>query len=454
MEAGTKTQGQYCSAQVLLLRFRPRFQFHVSDFFPKLHLRHRPIFAILRATDFALAWLSFGLDVAATMAHNKKSKVTEESLQGFKYFKMLGPLLESLHDAGTKRDRAGNRRLHFDQFAALELLYFFSPALTSLRAMQQASELEKVQTTTGAGRSSLGSLSEAARVFDARLLEPILAELAERAKPLAGSDELKALQGLTAVDGSLLPALPKMVWALWVDQKHRAAKMHVAFEVLRGVPVRATLTAGNDSEKDQLRAMLESGRLYVVDRGYAEYHLFQEILDAKSSFLGRIRDNAVWELIEERPVSPAARAAGVRRDRVVWLGCDQKRAELKQPVRVVEVDTGKTDAQGNPEVLLLATDRLDLEAELVALGYRFRWQIELFFRWLKCILGCRHLLSTCPNGLQIQVYLAIIASLLISLWTGRKPTKRTFEMICHYFSGWASLQELMAHIGKLKTHSQ
>ena len=388
------------------------------------------------------------------MARKKKPQVTEENLQGFKYFKLLGPLLQSLHDAGTERDRAGNRTLHFDHLAALELLYFFSPALTSLRAIQQASKLKKVQQTTGAGRTSLGSLSEAARVFDAQLIEPIIAELAERAKPLASAEELKALEGLTAVDGSLLPALPKMVWALWVDDEHRAAKMHVAFEVLRGVPVRATVTAGNDSEKDQLRTMLESGRLYVVDRGYAEYRLFQEILDAKSSFIGRIRDNAVWELIEERPVSAAVRAAGVRRDLVVWLGCEQKRGELKQPVRVVEVVTGKTDSQGNPEVLLLVTDRLDLDVELVALGYRFRWHVELFFRWLKCILGCRHLLSNCPNGVRIQVYLAIIASLLVSLWTGCKPTKRTFEMICHYFSGWASLEELTAHIEALKKPSK
>jgi hypothetical protein len=383
------------------------------------------------------------------MARAKKPKVTEEQLQGFKYFKLLGPLLERLHNAASERDSAGNRRLHFDQLAALQLLYFFSPALTSLRAMQQASGLAKVQQITGAGRFSLGSLSEAARVFDAALLQPIIAELAARAGPLATSDERRALQGLTAVDGSLLPALPKMVWALWVDDQHRAAKMHVAFEVLRGVPTKVTVTAGNDSEKDQLRAMLEPSRLYVIDRGYAEYELFQEIIDARSGFIGRIRDNAVWEVIEERPVSAAARAAGVRRDLVVWLGCEQKRGALKQPVRVIEVATGKTDAAGNPELLLLATNRMDLDAELVALGYRFRWHIELFFRWLKCILGCRHLLSTCPNGVRIQVYLAIIASLLVSLWTGTKPTKRTFEMICHYFSGWASLEELLAHIAKL-----
>ena len=115
---------------------------------------------------------------------------------------------------------------------------------------------------------------------------------------------------------------------------------------------------------------------------------------------------------------------------MVWLGCDKSGAVFKQPLRVVEVETDKTDSQGRPEVLLLATDRLELEAELVALGYRFRWAVELFFRWFKCVLGRRHLLSESRNGVTIQVYVAMIASLLLSLWVGKKPTKRTYEMFC------------------------
>ena len=191
-----------------------------------------------------------------------------------------------------------------------------------------------------------------------------------------------------------------------------------------------------------MRAALQAGRLYVIDRGYAEYQLFQDLIDRGSSFIGRIRDNAVWTVVEERPVSPAAQAAGVRSDRVVRLGGDKSGAVFKQALRVLEVDTGKTDSQGRPEVLLLATDRLDLEAEHVALGYRFRGAVELFFRWFKCILGCRHLLSTSPNGITIQLYLGIIARLLISLWTGKKPTKRTLEMLQFYFAGLASEEEL------------
>jgi len=213
---------------------------------------------------------------------------------------------------------------------------------------------------------------------------------------------------------------------LWLDEDHRAAKMHVHFDVLKGVPVEATLTAGTGSETGQLRATLQPGRLYVIDRGYAEYQLFQDIVNAGSGFIGRIRDNAVWTVVEERPITPAAAAAGVRRDLVVWLGGSKSGTVFQQTLHVVEIETSKTDAQGQAEVLLLASSRLDLDAEWIALGYRYRWSVELFFRWFKCILGCRHLLSTSANGITIQLYLGIIASLLISLWAGRKPTRATY----------------------------
>jgi len=385
------------------------------------------------------------------MAAPRRPPIRDKDLRGLKYFKLLGPLLERLHDDATARDRAGNRRLFYDQYACLLLLFFFNPIVKSLRGLQQASTLNKVQRLLGCPRVSRGALSEASRVFDPELLHALIGGLAAQNLPVVvPGKEAEALRGLTAVDGSLLPALPKMAWALWLDPQHHAAKMHVHFDVLRGVPVETTVTTGNGSETAQLRATLQAQRLYVIDRGYAEYQLFQDIVDAKSDFIGRLRDNAVWTVVEERPLTPADRAAGVRRDRIVWLGGPQSGSVFKQPVRLLEVATGKTDAQGRPEILLLATSRLDLAAELVALGYRFRWSVELFFRWLKCILGCRHLLANSRDGLTIQVYLAIIASLLISLWVGRKPTARTLEMLQFYFTGWATEAELLAHLNQLQ----
>jgi hypothetical protein len=384
------------------------------------------------------------------MAAKRRPPLQDKDLQGLKYFQLLGSLLERLHDDASARDRAGNRRLFYDQYACLLLLFFFNPVVKSLRGIQQASELDKVQRLFGCNRVARGSLSEASRVFDPELLHALIGELAAQTLPLVRGKEAEALRGLTAVDGSLLPALAKMAWALWLDPQHRAAKMHVHFDVLKGVPVETTVTAGNDSEIEQLRATLQAQRLYVIDRGYAEYQLFQDIVAAGSHFIGRLRANAVWTLVEERPLTAEARAAGVRSDRVVWLGGPQSGRVFQQPVRVLEVATGKTDAHGRPVILLLATSRLDLTAELVGLGYRFRWTVELFFRWLKCILGCRHLLAISREGVTIQVYLAILASLLISLWVGRKPTVRTLEMLQFYFTGWATEEELMAHLHNLK----
>jgi Transposase DDE domain len=384
------------------------------------------------------------------MAAKRRPPIKDKDLKGLKYLKLLGSLLERLHDDATARDHAGKRRLFYDQYACLLLLFFFNPVVKSLRGIQQASNLDRVQRLFGCPRVSRGSLSEASRVFDPELLHAIIGDIATQTLPLVHGKEAEALRGLTAVDGSLLPALPKMAWALWLDPQHRAVKMHVHFDVLKGVPVETTVTAGNDSEIDQLRRTLQAQRLYVIDRGYADYQLFQDIVAAGSDFIGRIRDNAVWTVVEERPLTAEARAAGVRSDRVVWLGGPQSGRVFQQPVRVLQVDTGKTDAQGRPDLLLLATSRLDLAAELVALGYRFRWTVELFFRWLKCTLGCRHLLANSADGVTIQVYLAIIASLLISLWVGRKPTVRTLEMIQFYFTGWATEEELMAHLNQLK----
>ena len=380
-------------------------------------------------------------------------KFSERDLGAFNYFELLQPLLKQLHDAGTERDRAGNRKLFYDQYAALILLYYFNPVLSSLRGIQQASGFQKVQRKLGIAGTSLGSLSEASRVFDARLLKPIIRRLSEQLVPLQQGTAAQALTTLTAVDGSLLPALPKMVWAMWNFENKKAARLHLHFEVLKSVPVAAKITAGKSCEKKAMHEMLEAGRFYVMDRGYEQFRLFQAIIDEGSSFVCCVRDQMTWKIIAEHPLSDAARAAGVVFDAEVDLGAKKAVGVLKQPLRVVQVDIGKKGKDGRPLILTLVTDKLDMEVELIALAYRYRWQIELFFRWLKCVLSCRHLLSTCQNGVEIQVYLALIASLLIALWLGRKPTKRTYEVLCFYFMGVVELDELMEHIAILKKQS-
>ena len=395
------------------------------------------------------------------MAGKKREKVRQEQLGGFKYFKAIAGMLEALHGAACGRDRAHNRILHMDQYLSLILLYMFNPICDSLRALQEASEIKKVQRVLGVPRSSLGSLSEAARVFDSELLVGIIGELAHRLGPVrhdARLDDVGAV--LTLVDGTWLTAVPKMVWALFQDDKHKAVKAHVQVELLKGVPVAATITDANTSETKVLSGSLQAGRLYVLDRGYFDYGLYQAVLDANSSFVCRAKDNAVLrEVVEERELSADALSTGVVRDVVAHVGHPKGKHNTDRPLRLVEIEcaphrkpSGKT-ARGGPEqgqTILLITDRLDLPAEVVSLIYQHRWQVEIFFRFFKHVLGCRHLLSQCENGIELQTYMAIIACLLIALWTGGKPTLSTYRMLQWYFSGWADEDELHAHIARLQ----
>jgi hypothetical protein len=393
--------------------------------------------------------------------------------QGLKYLDQLDTLLRRLHDVGGERDTAHNRKLHFDQYCMLVLLFLFNPAVKTLRSLQQTSELKNVQKRLGCPRMSLGSFSESATVFDPQRLQAIIGELGRRLQPHSRDPRLKDLRHtVTLVDATLLTALPRMAEAAFLKAANGSGlvkwRLHTHFEVDRHVPLRIDVTraAGGDAdERAVLERTIAADRLYVMDRGYAKFHLFNKIVAAQSSYLCRVRDNSVWEVIEDRPLSPAALAERVTSDAIVTLGAtSKKQARPDHKLRLITIQCQPHRKAGRSQrysragstgpacdgVLRLATNLLDVPAEIIALLYHYRWTIEIFFRFFKQILGCRHLLSHSQNGIEIQTYCAIIACMLISLWTDKKPTLRTCEMVCWYLMGVADLEEMLGHIEKLK----
>jgi len=391
---------------------------------------------------------------AATISESDSEQSAARRLRAVRMIGPLRRLLKQIHWAGTERDRAGNRRFYYDDYLSLLLLYFVNPSLSSLRALQNASNWEKVRKRLGIPRVSLGSLSESVRVFDPALVRPILKELANLARPQFRGREAEALANLTAVDGSVFAALPRMAWALWMDAEHRGVKLHLQFQACQGVPGDAWLSPAACSEPAALKSMLEGGRLYVCDRGYASFELFRSILDAGSSLIVRVKDDITVHMQEERPISAAASQAGVVRDVILKrLGGSHHKNIVGRPMRLVVVRVVERNGQTNE--LWLITDRFDLDADLVAIAYRYRWSIELYFRWLKCVLGAKHLISHNEHGVALQMYAALIVSLLIAIRTGSKPTKRTFETILFYLLGWVSDAEFAAHLAQLaKTKKQ
>jgi len=245
----------------------------------------------------------------------------------------------------------------------LLLLYMFNPICTSLRALQQASELKKVQKKLGAARASLGSLSEASTVFDSDLLKDIIEELSGQLPDVARIPGFSASKGiLTAVDGSLVEATANMAWATWRSDRN-GIKVHTQFETLKGTPVEMEVTDANSNEKTVLGDQLQPHRIYVMDRGYAKYSLLQDIINAKSSFVCRIRDNAVWQEIQDNPVSERASRQSIIYDKTVTLGATTSKEQIS-PIRLIAVKcTPNTKrhhtARGGPqqgELLWIATD--------------------------------------------------------------------------------------------------
>ncbi len=162
--------------------------------------------------------------------------------------------------------------------------------------------------------------------------------------------------------------------------------------------------------------------------------------------------------MEERPLTNADREARVLRDVVVKLGKSPRNKQLKQNFRIIEIERveepSKRMRRERPvrDTIVLVTDDMEVPADVLAVLYSARWKIEIFFRWLKCTLGCKQLLAESREGVALQFYSALIACLLISLWVRKKPTKRVYEAICLYLQGFADIEDVLALVRRLQAH--
>src|SRR5262249_35281437 len=176
-----------------------------------------------------------------------------------------------------------------------------------------------VQKKLGCARAALGSLSEAASVFDPERLKAIVVELGQELPSLPRDPRLRDVPGaLVAVDGTLLSALPKLMEASLRKRTTGTGlvkwRLHTHFEGDRYVPTRIDVTRPGDEDHDErafLERTIQADRTYVLDRGYAKFTLFNQIVTAGSSYVCRLRDNSACQVLEERPLTEADRALNV-----------------------------------------------------------------------------------------------------------------------------------------------
>ena len=374
-------------------------------------------------------------------------KLTAADLKNWRmidqFLEVLTPVVSKARMHPTFEDP--RRTLQYAPYLSLFLFGLFNPVVQSMRSLCAISELEKVQRVTGCNQVSLGSFSEAQAVLDPDLLKQVFEQLIEQ-MPMSGTADARFKHlDLLVQDGSLWRALPRMAWAEYgVGPKGQAkgVRLHLRFNVLKDCPGDALLTVGHGAETIALREMLLPGQTSVGDRHYGQdYKLFREINEANAFFVFRLNERAVVHVEQELPLSDAEKKAGVLRHAWVHLGATEKLRSIR--LRLIEVDSR------GQRLLLITNHSVEaVSAELASLIYRRRWSIELFFRWIKCILGTRHFFAESREGVAIQMYLALIAGLMLQMLTGARPNKRSMESLHFYLSGWASAEEAVRLIVK------
>jgi hypothetical protein len=361
---------------------------------------------------------------------------SEDQVVGRRFLRLIEDQLNHLHDHPAH----GNRDVFLDHLVVAHLLAFFNPNVRGLRTIEDIFDQPRIRKRFNLPRLPKSTVSDAQRVFDPALLLPLLQSLRERAGVQPHDPRLDDItRRLIAVDGSFFTVAPRIAWAMYnrSDKPRRtnkgAVRLHVQFSVLDGLPDQVTLTEGKASEGQQLRNSLRPDCFYIMDRGFQDYHLLKDILAAGSDFVVRLRKSAHCEPVEERSLASADQAVGVRRDTLVQLGWRQNRTPGLPPLRLVEVHF--INRKGEPEIIRLLTHCLDLPAWMIALIYQHRWQVELFFRWLKCTAHLKHFFSESQEGMTLQVYVTMIGLLLIALETGAKPSKYDLALLSAAFSG-------------------
>ncbi|MCC5839867.1 MAG: IS4 family transposase [Opitutales bacterium] len=364
--------------------------------------------------------------------------------------KLLHKQLESRRREQIHPSEDDPRRTLFasNYFSAL-LLVFYNPVLKSARAIIAASkDSATVRKALGSDVPlSLGSFSEAQHLFDANLLRGLIRSLRGRlrAPGQTGTDArlVDFVKRMIAVDSSFFAALDRISWAVYRRQTAtKRVRLHLLFNVLDGTIEDAAITPGACCERKVLAPRIEPGRLYCGDRYYGlDYSYFTLVRNGQADALMRVRDQPEHTVLEEHALSDEARAYGVVADQTVILGPDPQKG---QAVRMITL-------RRDGKLIRLVTTLTESDAVELCMLYRYRWEIETFFKWLKCILGTRGFLAESRNGITAQLYIALIMALMLAAFTGTRPNKRQMEAIQLYLMGWMTEDELAAALSLQKT---
>lgn len=377
-----------------------------------------------------------------------------EKVVGGKYVHQLERLIAQLRPD----DAHGNCRLFLDDVFIAYLLAFFNPALRSLRTLEDFSQTEQAQRHLSVPKICKSTLSDFNKLADPTRLQPILDHLRRavlkpgRGKPPNSLEDLH--RRVLATDGTFLKVAADVAWAFRRSGKKSGARLDFTIDAQTWLPEVVVVADKSQSEAANAVTTITPGAIHLYDRGIFSFDLVRAHLTAPADFVVRLREAGEhcpkFAASQDRELTENARKAGVVSDRLGRLAGSKNH---KAPAAVLrEVVIVLPDATKSPVRLL--TNLLDFDAEIIGLLYRNRWQVELFFRWIKCYAHFDHLISHVREGVLLSFYVAVVGATLMYLHTGQRPNKYLFTMMGLVASGAATLEEVLPILRERERRNQ
>lgn len=306
----------------------------------------------------------------------------------------------------VNRHKGDHYKKSFKCFNLLStVLYAQLLTVSTLGELAQATKANDNLVSTSKSTLSRDLMNKNYKMF-IELLHKISAEINPRNLSPLQQKELRDLVGIIQILDSTTIPLNKTLypWAEYKETKS-AIKLHQLLDLFNILPEKGIVTAGSVSDVELMTdIMVEKDVLYVTDRGYIDYEKFDDRIDNAIDFLIRLKVNAVYEVLEDYQI-PEEYKDKIIRDQKVILGGTQTRMKHALRLTIFKDDEGK--------LIKVATTRFDISVELILLIYKCRWQVELFFKWIKQNLQIKRFLGTSPNAVMIQLSVAFILYFLL-----------------------------------------
>ena len=277
-------------------------------------------------------------------------------------------------------------------------------------------------------RIARSTLAEANEQRDWRLFAALAEHLLGQARRLYATEPsaLAGLEAIYALDASIIDlSLALCPWANWTGHD-AAVKLHLLLDVRGSIPAWVRITPADHYETRVLPELpVEAGGYYLMDRGYQDFRTFHRLHQARAFYVARAKGNVRFRVCCARRVD---KSVGLRCDQTVRLTSSAARHYPETLRRVRYHD------HEHHHSLVFWTNQFDLPALTIAQLYRQRWQVELFFKWIKYNLRIRHFLGVSPNAVRIQLWSALCVYALVAIAKKRAQLPHSLHQLLQVFS--------------------